>query len=107
MPGETDRLVEEGERALRAGDWIGARDVFRAALRQAEAPEALNGLGEALWWLGAMQESINARERAYAAFRGRQDRLRLRVSRSLYVCITAPMLETLRHRPAGLLERPA
>jgi ATP/maltotriose-dependent transcriptional regulator MalT len=73
MTGETDRLVEKGERALRAGDWIGARDAFRAALGHAEVPEAHNGLGEALWWLGATQESINARERAYAAFRRRQD----------------------------------
>jgi ATP/maltotriose-dependent transcriptional regulator MalT len=73
MPDETDRLVEDGERALRAGDWVGARDAFRAALRQAEAPEAFNGLGESLWWLGATQESISARERAYAAFRRRQD----------------------------------
>jgi hypothetical protein len=45
MTGETDRLVEKGERALRAGDWIGARDAFRAALGHAEVPEAHNGLG--------------------------------------------------------------
>jgi DNA-binding NarL/FixJ family response regulator len=79
MPGETDRLVEEGERALRAADWRGARDAFRAALQQAEAPEALNGLGVALWWLGATQESIDARERAYAAFRHHQDQAKAAV----------------------------
>jgi ATP/maltotriose-dependent transcriptional regulator MalT len=73
MPSETDRLVEEGRRALLGGDWVGARDAFHAALGQAETPEALNGLGDALWWLGATEESINARERAYVAFRRHQD----------------------------------
>jgi DNA-binding CsgD family transcriptional regulator len=68
VPDETEWL-DEGERALRAGDWIVARDAFQEALGQAETPEALNGLGEALWWLGATQDSIAARERAYAAFR--------------------------------------
>jgi hypothetical protein len=73
MTGETNRLVEKGERALLAGDWVGARDAFRIALRDAETPEAFNGLGEALWWLGATQDSISARERAYAGFRRAQD----------------------------------
>ena len=72
MPDETEWL-DEGERALRAGDWIVARDAFQEALGQAETPEALNGLGEALWWLGATQDSIAARERAYAAFRHRRN----------------------------------
>ncbi len=74
MPGEIQGPVEEGQRALEAGDWIGARDAFQAALQLGETPEALNGLGTALWWLGATQESIGARERAYAAFRRRHDR---------------------------------
>jgi ATP/maltotriose-dependent transcriptional regulator MalT len=73
MTGETNRLVEKGERALLAGDWVEARDAFRIALRDAETPEAFNGLGEALWWLGATQDSISARERAYAGFRRAQD----------------------------------
>jgi len=72
VPDETEWL-DEGERALRAGDWIVARDAFQEALGQAETPEALNGLGEALWWLGATQDSIAARERAYAAFRHRRN----------------------------------
>jgi tetratricopeptide (TPR) repeat protein len=73
MPGDSDLLVEEGERALRYGDWVGARDAFQDALRQTESPQALNGLGDALWWLGATEESINIREQAYAAFRRHQD----------------------------------
>jgi hypothetical protein len=37
------------------------------------APEALNGLGEALWWLGETFASIEYRERAYSGFRARPD----------------------------------
>ena len=34
-------------------DWAGARDAFAAALSDAPGdPEALDGLGQALWWLG-------------------------------------------------------
>jgi DNA-binding CsgD family transcriptional regulator len=73
VPSEIGSLVEEGERALRAGEWIVAHDSFRAVLQHAETPEALSGLGQALWWLGATNASIDARERAYAAFRRRQD----------------------------------
>src|SRR5215208_6856290 len=89
MPDEPEWRAE-GERALRAGDWIVACDAFQEALGQAETPEALNGLGEALWWLGATQDSIAARERAYAAFRHRRN--------------PAETWETQRHRPAGLPE---
>jgi ATP/maltotriose-dependent transcriptional regulator MalT len=70
---ETELLLERGEEALRAGDWDVARDSFQAVLQHVETPEALNGLGESLWWLGATQASIDARERAYAAFRRRGD----------------------------------
>ncbi len=73
VPDETKPLVEEAERALRAGDWDVARGSFQAALQHRETPEALNGLAEALWWLGATQQSIDSRERAYAAFRRRKE----------------------------------
>ena len=62
-----------GNDALGAGNWSGARDAFRAALDVVETPEALNGLGEALWWLGETRESVAYRERAYADFRRRPD----------------------------------
>lgn len=73
MPPEPGSLSEDGDRALTAGEWVAARDSFRAALQVKETPEALNGLAQALWWLGATNESIVARERAYVAFRHRQD----------------------------------
>jgi DNA-binding CsgD family transcriptional regulator/tetratricopeptide (TPR) repeat protein len=57
--------------ALEAGDWTRARDGFEAALAEEESPEALAGLGTALWWLQEADRSIELRERAYAAHRRR------------------------------------
>jgi len=68
-----EELLAVGNEALKAGDWVAARDSFRAALDREETPEALSGLGEALWWLGETQASVEHRERAYAGFRHRPD----------------------------------
>jgi ATP/maltotriose-dependent transcriptional regulator MalT len=62
-----------GDEALQAGNWTAARDAFREALDREETPEALGGLGEALWWLGETHASVEYRERAYAGFRRRGD----------------------------------
>ncbi len=59
--------------ALAAGDWSAARSGFAAALAQDESPEALSGLGTALFWLGETDAAVAATERAYAGFRRRQD----------------------------------
>ena len=41
---------QAGWTALRAADWTAARDAFAARLEeQPEDPEALDGLGRALW----------------------------------------------------------
>jgi DNA-binding CsgD family transcriptional regulator len=69
----TDDLLAAGTEALKAGDWAAARDSLRAALDREETPEALGGLGEALWWLGETEASVDCRERAYAGFRRRPD----------------------------------
>jgi DNA-binding CsgD family transcriptional regulator len=68
-----EALVAAGNSALEGGDWPAARDSFRAALDLGETAEALLGLGEALWWLGAVSDSAAYRERAYAEFRRRPD----------------------------------
>jgi DNA-binding NarL/FixJ family response regulator len=73
MSSEIDDLLAAGDLALQAGDWLSARDSFRDALDIDETGEALNGLGEALWWLGETRESVAYRERAYADFRRRRD----------------------------------
>lgn len=71
MHGSHGDPLSAGAEALRAGDWLSARDSFRAALERGETPEALAGLGEALWWLGETQPSVEYRERAYTGFRRR------------------------------------
>jgi len=59
----------KGYEALAGGDWEVARDSFRSALAIADSPEALDGLGRALWWLREEREAVVCRERAYAGFR--------------------------------------
>ena len=76
MEQATDELLAAGDRALTAGDWIAARDAFRSALDRHQTPEAMAGLGEALWWLGETRASIDHREQAYAGFRRRRDDIR-------------------------------
>lgn len=59
----------EGYEALASGDWERARQAFEQALHEHESPEALDGLGRALWWLRDAQGAVVHRERAYAGFR--------------------------------------
>jgi DNA-binding CsgD family transcriptional regulator len=65
---ELDSLAA-GRAALEAGRWEEARAAFAAALAERETPEALDGMGAALWWLGETQASVDHTERAYAEFR--------------------------------------
>jgi ATP/maltotriose-dependent transcriptional regulator MalT len=73
VSGDCDSLLGAGQRALEAGEWLAARGSFEAALELEETPEALLGLGNALWWLDETEASLRSRERAYAAFRHRPD----------------------------------
>ena len=61
------------ERALRSGDWEGARGAFEAALAVVESAEAHDGLGRALWWLQDTNGAISHVERAYAMRRASGD----------------------------------
>jgi DNA-binding CsgD family transcriptional regulator len=61
--------VEQGEADLRAGRWEEARRHFESALDRSRIPEALDGLGRSLWWLGEAEEAIALRRQAYTAFR--------------------------------------
>jgi DNA-binding NarL/FixJ family response regulator len=55
-------------------EWAAARDAFAAALeRDPGDPEALDGLGQSLWWLGERDAAIARRREAYAAYRRRGD----------------------------------
>jgi len=55
-------------------DWEGARDAFAEALEEdPDDPDALDGLGQALWWLGQRDAGIERRRQAYTAYRRRDD----------------------------------
>ena len=57
-------------------DWAGARDAFAAALADDPADaDALDGIGQALWWLGERDAAIDRRREAYLAYQRRGDAL--------------------------------
>jgi DNA-binding NarL/FixJ family response regulator len=56
--------------ALRRAEWITARDAFAARLAVApDDPEALDGLGRAVWWLGEPHAGMERRREAYAEYK--------------------------------------
>jgi hypothetical protein len=61
--------VAGGYEALASGDWEAARATFESALQAEDSPEALDGLGRALWWLRDTEQAVVHRERAYSGFR--------------------------------------
>ena len=62
--------IAAGRDALAAGAWADARAAFRRALeRDGHSAEAWEGLGWAAWWLADGPLTLEARERAYRAFR--------------------------------------
>ena len=66
---QPEKGLATGYEALAGGDWDGAREAFENALAVSESPEALDGLGRALWWLRDERGAVVYRERAYAGFR--------------------------------------
>src|SRR5918999_4456524 len=65
---------EAGWRRFADADWAAARDSFAAALEHDPGdPEALDGLGQSLWWLGERDAAIDRRREAYAAYQRRGD----------------------------------
>lgn len=61
--------IEEANTALREGRWEDARSAFEREAARRETAEALDGLAEALWWLGRTRDSVRHRERAFTRFR--------------------------------------
>ena len=55
--------------ALADGRWGDARDAFAAVLDAHVTPEALEGMGEALWWIGDPPGCVDYRTRAFTAYR--------------------------------------
>jgi DNA-binding CsgD family transcriptional regulator len=72
-PGAHEPL-REAQAALAAGKWATAADAFRAVLDDGTAdPDALFGLGAALFWLGDTDPALRQWEAAYLAYRRRAD----------------------------------
>jgi class 3 adenylate cyclase len=58
-----------GMRAWSGHDWSTAYSELKATLRAPEAePEHLEALAESAWWLGAIDDTIAARERAFSIY---------------------------------------
>src|SRR4029453_15583382 len=51
-----------------------ARDAFEGAVRHERSAEALEGLGEACWWLNDGARVFEAREEAYRLYAERRER---------------------------------
>jgi DNA-binding CsgD family transcriptional regulator len=68
------RSTQAGWEHFARADWAAARDAFAAvAERDPDDAEALDGLGQSLWWLGEREAGIDRRRQAYAAYQRRGD----------------------------------
>lgn len=68
-----ERALREAEGALSRGAWQEGRAGFEKALSVEDAAEAYDGLATCCRFLGALDESLAARERAYRLYRDRGD----------------------------------
>src|SRR5262249_4005463 len=66
--------LRPSQEALHRGAWGEARAAFDAALPEHRAPEALEGLAAACWWLNDAAPVFEAREEAYRLYHERGDR---------------------------------
>jgi DNA-binding CsgD family transcriptional regulator len=67
------RELDEARTAFACSDWEAARDHFERAAAAEPSGEALDGLGQALWWLGEEEEAIELRTKAFVAYRSGGD----------------------------------
>ncbi|HYF46396.1 MAG TPA: hypothetical protein VD926_09320, partial [Acidimicrobiales bacterium] len=70
MSGERPELLGEAQAALDRQDWASAHELAQALTTGDPATEAerLDLLAEAAWWLGRLEECIEARSQAYRLF---------------------------------------
>ena len=62
--------VARGWELFALADWQGARDAFQSALEAEPGdPDALDGLGQASWWMGERDAAIDYRREAFAGYR--------------------------------------
>lgn len=70
----TEERLSIGSGALAVGDWELAKESFEEAAREGDSPDALDGLGRALWWLKDVRAAIETRTRAEGGYK-RQGRV--------------------------------
>lgn len=68
-----ETLLEDGRQALSACDWTTARSCFEQARQEGDRAEVLDGLGQALYWLGEYRPALALREQAFGLYRQRGD----------------------------------
>ena len=68
---QSDSRETAARRAIDAGDWQTARDIFETLTRETNAPEAWAGLAEAAWLQQDSRLMIDARLTAYRLYRER------------------------------------
>lgn len=74
MTPDAETPLAAGWAALAGYDWPAAQSHFEQALESEETPEALDGLGHALYWQHRYQAAVQLRQRAYALYRQHGDR---------------------------------
>ena len=72
---EPNTGIDRARDALARGDWAEAYDGLRAADRTRLTPRDLEGLADAAWWLSNLDESLDVRQKAYAAYAASGDDL--------------------------------
>jgi DNA-binding CsgD family transcriptional regulator len=70
---DTTIALSEANAALERGEWQAAADAFRRAVAEDETPQALEGLGTALWWQDEQKSVLEVRERAFRLYREQGD----------------------------------
>ena len=77
---------------------MAAKEHFVDALKAEESPEARDGLGYALWWLGDVASALEVHERAYAAYAER-DESRAAERLALFMSSESADCRAARHKP--------
>ncbi|MGH9277355.1 MAG: LuxR C-terminal-related transcriptional regulator [Acidimicrobiales bacterium] len=90
MPDGREALLTSGNDALKRADWQAAAEAFQAAVEEGEAGEARFGLGIAQWWSGDSATALRTWERAFLAFRQREEMAQA-VLTAVYLCLAYRM----------------
>ena len=65
---DTSALLALGSERLALGDYLAARDAYATAAAASPDGASLDGLAEALWWLGEVEKAADVRSQSYAAY---------------------------------------